>query len=740
MRKFLPLLLLLSVQAFSQVDNSLKTSSLNSQNSSQAYQLTNTQWDEVEPYVNGFARALTGIKFTFLNQNGKAISPAIFDGARNFSNGLVAVQQSERWGFMDTEGKIVVPCDYDLVFDFKWSQTLASKGNNWYFINTKNQVTKLDGIEHCSGFVLGAFLVRKNGVDGKLSMNGNFTPIATNPVVNDNKTTTSRATNPSINSASSAICPNNLDFENGNFTDWSCYTGRVDSLGTTNVITVAPSAPINNRHRIITRATPSQIDPFGLFPTNPPDGSNFCVRLGNTNIGAQAERIRFTIRVPFNDSNFSIKYDYAVVFQDPNHTTWSQPRFVARLFDSAANAYINCASFEYISTSNLPGFARSNIDTSVIYKPWSSVFLGLGAYAGKTIYLEFTTADCVRRGHWGYTYVDVEGSCGQSVLVDYDCAAPHITTLDAPPGFQTYTWWNQNYTSVVATGEHAVLNPGPANATTLMLEMIPFNGFGCRDTLAVRLRGGLDPAFHSSATESYCAPHQIQFYNHNIPALLATWNFGDGTTATGDTVSHTYTVPGIYIVTMTVTLANGCTGSVSDTIVIHNPTASWNNNGGLFCRPTALSWTVNAPAATLFVWNFGDGQTATTTVPTANYLYGNTGTYQASVVVHFPGGCTITLQGNAPIVIENFTPSFNYTIQPSCGSSLVNFTNTTASASSFSQVIWKFGDGTTGVGNTVSHTYTTTGVKLVKIIVYGVNGCVDSVVRAVQPDVLIVPT
>jgi hypothetical protein len=67
MRKFLPLLLLLSVQAFSQVDNSLKTSSLASRNSSQTGQLTNIQWDEVEPYVNGFARALTANKFTFLN-------------------------------------------------------------------------------------------------------------------------------------------------------------------------------------------------------------------------------------------------------------------------------------------------------------------------------------------------------------------------------------------------------------------------------------------------------------------------------------------------------------------------------------------------------------------------------------------------------------------------------------------------------------------------------------------------
>ncbi|MEN9963857.1 MAG: hypothetical protein RL582_952, partial [Bacteroidota bacterium] len=402
MRQFLPLLfVLLSVQLFGQSSSSEKTRNSVPQNnvvSSQTNFTITNEWDEIEPFYNGFARVLLGQKFTFINKKGAAISAVIFDGARNFSKGMVAVQQEEKWGFMDESGKIKVPCEYDVVFDFFTEKTIVSKGNNWYLINKSNDLKILDGVSACKGYEKGNFIVIKNGQEGKLSINGQF--VATINLVNAN--VANRQTSPSVNNASSVTCPNNLDFENGNFTDWKCFTGRVDSIGNTNSITVTPSLPINNRHRIITRANPSGIDPFGLFPTNPPDGSNFAVRLGNTNIGAQAERISFTIHVPINDSNFSIKYDYAVVFQDPNHTTWSQPRFTARLFDSAANAYIECASFEYISTSNLPGFAVSAVDTSVIFKPWSSVFIGLGAYAGKTIFLEFTTADCVRRGHWGY--------------------------------------------------------------------------------------------------------------------------------------------------------------------------------------------------------------------------------------------------------------------------------------------------------------------------------------------------
>ncbi len=739
MRQFLPLLFVLfSVQLFGQMNTSenSRKAGISQSNLSQSSLTISNEWDEVEPYFNGFARVLQGQKFTFINQSGKAISPVIFDGARNFSGGLVTVQQDEKWGFMDEAGKMIIPCSYDVVFDFIQNKTLVSKGNSWFMVSKRNEVKELSGVEACKGFEKGNFIVVKNGMLGKLNENAQFTPTAKNNSI----AAVSRQATPVTNNASSVTCPNNLDFENGNFTDWRCFTGTVDSIGTRNVITVAPSLPINNRHRIITRANPSGIDPFGLFPTNPPDGSNFAVRLGNTNIGAQAERITYTIRVPLNDSNFSIKYDYAVVFQDPNHTTWSQPRFVARLFDSAANAYVNCASFEYISTSNLPGFARSVVDTSVIYKPWASVFIGLGAFAGKTIYLEFTTADCVRRGHWGYAYLDVEGTCGQSVVVDYDCAAPHVTTLDAPPGFQTYTWWNQNYSAVVASGAHAVLNPGPANPTTLMLEMIPFNGFGCRDTLAVRLSGGLEPEFHASLNQSYCAPHQVSFYNHNLPSVLASWNFGDGTTGTGDTVTHTYVNPGTYIVTMTVVMPNGCTGSLTDTIVIVNPVASWNYTGGVNCQPTFQTWTINAPGATSFVWNFGDGTSATTSNPTISHSYSVSGNYLPSVVIQYPGGCTKSLSASVPLVIENITPSFTYQVQSSCGASLVSFTNTTSSTSGFAQVTWNFGDGTTGTGNNVTHTYTTPGVKLVKIIIRGMNGCLDSIVRAVQPNIWIVPS
>jgi PKD repeat protein len=47
------------------------------------------------------------------------------------------------------------------------------------------------------------------------------------------------------------------------------------------------------------------------------------------------------------------------------------------------------------------------------------------------------------------------------------------------------------------------------------------------------------------------------------------WNFGDGSTGTGMTISHVYTVAGTYIVVLTVTDSNGNTGYDSETIKVN---------------------------------------------------------------------------------------------------------------------------------------------------------------------------
>ncbi len=683
---------------------------------------TNNNWEEKEAYVNGFARVLSNGKFSFINQANNLISPLQFEDARNFVNKLAAVKKDSKWGFINETGKIVIPFQYDIVYDFKEMVTAVFSNNKWLLIDTKGTITQSPDIDVCYGFENGKAGIIKNGRTGMMNISGkiNYTGKLTEPVVR--RTTAVPVSNAAVQ------CPDNIDFENGNFNNWNCFTGSVDSVGTTNVITVAPSPPVVSRHRIINRTLPSGIDAYGLFPTNPPDGSNFAVKLGNTRIGAEAERIQYVLRIPANDSNFSIRYDYAVVFQDPGHTAWTQPRFNAKLYDSAANSYIDCASFEYISTSSLPGFATSTVDTSVIYKPWATVYISLRGHAGQTLYLEFTTADCVRRGHWGYAYVDVENICSHSVDMNYDCGTG-IASLDAPPGFQTYNWWNQDYTTILASGQNVTLNPAPPANSTIWLEMIPFNDFGCRDSMPVTITNTFTPHFDVSQRVAICAPHSFTFYNRDIPSLSATWDFGDGNFGTGDTVTHTYALPGIYTVTLTVTLPSGCNGTFQDIVTILQPSGSFDYTGGNFCGSTAINFTASMSNADSIKWDFGDGTSIITAQTNISHTYSLPGVYIPGITLISNQGCSVFLPGADTVRIEELVPGFKYNQQGACGSTTINFTDTSHSYFGITNYAWDFGDGYTGTGNTVSHTYSAAGTYTVQLIITGVTGCMDTVTQ-----------
>lgn len=689
-----------------------------------ALEAQQSSWEEQNDYVNGYARVFHLNKFSFIDHKRQLIHDFSFEDARNFYHGLAAVKLNDKWGFINTSGKLVVEPQYDIVYDYRDKISAGYKDKKWYLLDEGGAVFMQPDITACYGFKNGQAIVSKGDAKGTIDRLGNivFYEMATEPV--------QKKIPYQPNSILPNNCPDNLDFEFGNFTNWKCFTGRVDSVGNTNVITVTPSAPTPGRHTIYPRTVPSALDPFGLFPINPPDGSQFAVKLGNTGVGAQAERIQYTIHVPLNDSNFSFRYHYAVVLQDPGHTPWTQPRFTAKLLDSATNTYIDCASFEYISTSNLPGFLHSTVDTSVIYKTWSPVFISLRGYAGKTLYLEFTTADCVRRAHWGYAYVDVEDMCGQAIQVNYQCDSPHVTTLTGPPGFQFYNWWNTNFTVLLGTGQQITLNPGPPPNTLYWVEVIPYANFGCLDTLPVRITATSTASFSSTDTLGICAPHSFTFYNQNIPSVSANWDFGDGFTGTGDTVTHIFALPGTYVVTLVTSDASGCTGTAKDTVRVVQPSGSFNYTGGSFCNSRLVTFTATTNYIDSLIWDFGDGTILHTTATTVTHNYTTAGTFVVKLTLKSNGGCQVLLTGPTTITIEKIIPGFTYSpIQP-CGSTTVNFTDTSHSLLGITSRAWYFDNVlAASTANTASHVYTLTGWHTVKLVLTGTTGCKDSIVQ-----------
>lgn len=271
-------------------------------------------------------------------------------------------------------------------------------------------------------------------------------------------------------------CPPNIDFEFGNLQNWNCYTSTNGGSG---VYNWNPAAPISNRHAIVTGAG---VDPYGGFPMVGPGGGAYSLKLGNSATQSQMEQVRYTFTVPANQDKYAIIYRYAIVLEDPGHPALQQPFFKVRAYNATTGAIVNCGSFNYVSSSALPGFTAFNVSGSKgYYKNWATASMDLSGQAGNTITLEFSTSDCSQSAHFGYAYVDM--SCGLFAIQNTTCSGAASVPLSAPPGFQTYTWYDSTYTTVLGSGQNISVT-NPSQRTVYRVKLVPFPGYGCTDTLS----------------------------------------------------------------------------------------------------------------------------------------------------------------------------------------------------------------------------------------------------------------
>ncbi|MFL5763603.1 MAG: PKD domain-containing protein [Bacteroidia bacterium] len=174
-----------------------------------------------------------------------------------------------------------------------------------------------------------------------------------------------------------------------------------------------------------------------------------------------------------------------------------------------------------------------------------------------------------------------------------------------------------------------------------------------------------------SDTNSVCAPGTIQFSDLSVtgnpsdPIVGWLWNFGDGGTSTLQNPTYTYTFPGTYNVTLTVTTLGGCTNNNASgpyVVVAHPyPNAAFTQNSNTLDLPYDLLVLDNlSTGATSYLWNFGDG--GTSTLPEPQYLYNSVGIYNIMLIATSAFGCSdtaySTVTTTADVVFPNvFTPN-----------------------------------------------------------------------------------
>jgi PKD repeat protein len=124
------------------------------------------------------------------------------------------------------------------------------------------------------------------------------------------------------------------------------------------------------------------------------------------------------------------------------------------------------------------------------------------------------------------------------------------------------------------------------------------------------------------------------------------WDFGNGVTATGATVSYAYPAGGVYSVTLTVTDDRGGVGTDTVQVTVSDPpnvppTASATGVCNLLSCTFDGSGSADSDGTIVsYAWNFGDGTTGTGVVPTK--VYAAAGTYPVTLTVTDDDGATAT--------------------------------------------------------------------------------------------------
>lgn len=236
-----------------------------------------------------------------------------------------------------------------------------------------------------------------------------------------------------------------------------------------------------------------------------------------------------------------------------------------------------------------------------------------------------------------------------------------------------------------------------------------------------------------------CVPLTVHFTASTQNRSSFVWDFNDGTTITSNDsiVSHTYTVPGIYLPKMILKDAAGCTVPIvgTDTIFVKGVDADFAAGTTLLCDRGTVQFSnrsVSNDAITNYHWSFGDGQISTAVSPA--HQYNTTGNYFVKLKVTTASGCTDSMTLAQPVKIVR-SPVISATQSANgCMPLRAQFSgvlqNADTSAVSWQ---WKFSDGRTVDNKTIdSIIFTNAGAYTYQLVATNSSGCRDTATGSIQ--------
>lgn len=226
------------------------------------------------------------------------------------------------------------------------------------------------------------------------------------------------------------------------------------------------------------------------------------------------------------------------------------------------------------------------------------------------------------------------------------------------------------------------------------------------------------------------------------------WTFGDSKSKIIDApenpdISHIYSIPGSYKVTLVTETENGCRDTITKT-VLRKPciAAAFKVSDEVVCQKRSMKFTESstcqAPIAS-WTWYFGDNTSArfTNPQPFIEHTYAIAGNYNVKMVVatQMVGGL-VTDTASSKVAVKPAAKAL-YKWQDVCVGSKTLFDNQSQDNNTIiKSYLWNFGDPASS-SDTIStkqaeYTYGMHGVFDVKLVVTNTLGCTDTIINKVN--------
>ena len=297
--------------------------------------------------------------------------------------------------------------------------------------------------------------------------------------------------------------------------------------------------------------------------------------------------------------------------------------------------------------------------------------------------------------------ITVSGGCTASYTYSVDTTSGGVSFQAAPLSFNlAYSWDFGDSTTGTGAFTNHYYAPGTYNVCLMIADTAGF----CSDTICdtVVVSGSCNASFtYAVDTTSGDVAFQANPLGPNFSYI---WDFGDTTSGTGPTPTHTYAVSGTYYVCLAVLDSAGfCNDTICDSVVVYiapvtcpsSFTVNDQGGGNIFFTAQPFSF------GGIYDWDFGDGNLGQGFV--ANNQYAAPGTYYVCLTyTNAAGTCSsmfcdsvaVTVDTTCALTFDHFATDLDVSFfaNPFTFNNNVTYT-------------WNFGDTNTGTGQNTTHTY-----------------------------------